>query len=76
MQNFTREELAAYNGKDGKPAYVAFQGKVYDVTESYLWQDGHHQARHEAGGDLTDELEEAPHEAELLDDFPIVGTLS
>jgi predicted heme/steroid binding protein len=75
MQNFTRKELAEYNGKNGKPAYVAYAGKVYDVSESYLWYEGDHQSRHQAGGDLTNEMEDSPHEADMLDDFPIIGVL-
>lgn len=75
MQNFTRKELAEYNGKGGKPVYVAYMGKVYDVTDSYLWQDGYHQSQHQAGADLTDEMADSPHEADMLDDFPVVGIL-
>ncbi len=55
------------------PAYIAFEGKVYDVTESPLWRNGGHQAVHEAGRDLTRELNNAPHGKEMLDKFPIVG---
>jgi len=36
MKEFTSEELASFNGKDGKPVYVAFQGRVFDVTRSRL----------------------------------------
>jgi len=28
MKEFTKEELALYNGKNGNPAYVAYRGKV------------------------------------------------
>ncbi len=75
MRTFTKKELARYNGKDGAPAYVAFAGKVYDVTGSFLWRNGNHQVTHKAGDDLTDSLEQAPHGAELLERFPVVGTL-
>lgn len=33
LKKFTVEELEEYNG-NGKPAYVAFNGKVYDVSQS------------------------------------------
>ena len=33
-QAFTEESLARFDGRDGRPAYVAYQGKVYDVTGS------------------------------------------
>jgi predicted heme/steroid binding protein len=75
MRTFTREELARYNGQNGAPAYVAFAGKVYDVSRSFLWRNGTHQVTHHAGEDLTDSLERAPHGAELLARFPVVGTL-
>jgi len=70
---FTRKSLSGFNGRDGMPAYIAFDGKVYDVTESPLWHSGKHQVVHEAGRDLTRELDKAPHGKEMLDKFPIVG---
>mmetsp|Transcript_13828 Transcript_13828/g.34016 ORF Transcript_13828/g.34016 Transcript_13828/m.34016 type:complete len:103 (-) Transcript_13828:392-700(-) len=32
-QTFTAEELAHYDGKDGKPVYLALRGQVFDVSE-------------------------------------------
>jgi predicted heme/steroid binding protein len=74
-RQFTKEELRQYNGRDGAPAFVAYKGKVYDVSESFLWRNGRHQVSHYAGADLTSGLEQAPHGWELLERFPIVGTL-
>lgn len=72
---FTREELAQFNGKDGQPAYVAVDGVVYDVTQSGAWADGQHNG-FEAGQDLTEALaNEAPHDDSNLDGFPVVGNL-
>lgn len=68
-------ELRRYDGKEGRPAYVAFQGKVYDVSSSFLWRGGRHQAMHNAGEDLTEALRSAPHGPELLMRFPVVGEL-
>ena len=34
MKEFTLEELAEFDGREGRPAYVAYDGMVYDVTES------------------------------------------
>ncbi len=73
-RRFTREELARHDGS-GKTVYVAFRGKVYDLTESFLWQKGDHQGLHRAGRDLTQELESAPHGADFLERFPVVGIL-
>ncbi len=57
------------------PAYVAYAGRVYDVSGSFLWQKGNHQGLHRAGRDLTAELENAPHGADFLQRFPVVGRL-
>ena len=40
MKEITSEELLSFNGKDGKPVYIAFQGRVYDVSKSPLWSKG------------------------------------
>lgn len=70
----TLEELATFNGKNGQPAYVAYNGVIYDVTESAMWGDGDHEAMHFAGGDLTAEHDDAPHDV-YVTDFPEVGRL-
>jgi predicted heme/steroid binding protein len=75
MKEFTEEELAQYNGKNGNPVYVAYKRKVYDVSASFLWKDGTHQVLHSAGVDLTDALEQAPHDEDVLEKFPVVGIL-
>jgi predicted heme/steroid binding protein len=75
MKEFTKEELAQYNGKNGNQVYVLYKGRVYDVSDSFLWKDGTHQVLHSAGVDLTDALEQAPHGGDLLDKFSVVGIL-
>ncbi|MEM0448686.1 MAG: cytochrome b5 domain-containing protein [Methanomassiliicoccales archaeon] len=75
MREFTKEELKKYNGKNGTPAYVAYKGKVYDVSASALWEGGEHQGLHVPGGDLTKDIADAPHEADVLERFPVVGIL-
>ena len=72
-KRFTRDELALYDGKGDKPALVAVNGKVYDVSSSFLWQNGKHQVLHSAGKDLTEEIAKSPHTIELLEKFPIIG---
>jgi predicted heme/steroid binding protein/uncharacterized membrane protein len=69
----TLEELREFDGKSGKPVYVAFKGKIYDVSESPLWKTGKHQGRHPAGTDLTEAIANAPHAEEVLMRFPVVG---
>ncbi len=75
LKKFSKEELAGNNGKNGAPALFAVNGKVYDVTNSPLWEDGEHESLHEAGKDLTQELELAPHGADVNERFHVVGTL-
>ncbi|HVP40797.1 MAG TPA: cytochrome b5 domain-containing protein [Candidatus Krumholzibacteriaceae bacterium] len=74
-KKFTLDELKQNDGKEGRPAYIAYQGKVYDVTDSPLWTSGDHQGLHEAGKDLTAEISEAPHGEETLANMKIVGVL-
>jgi len=74
-KKFTLEELKKYDGRDGRPAYIAFKGKVYDVTDSYLWIDGDHQGQHVAGKDLTKEIDLAPHGEETLERVKLVGVV-
>lgn len=75
-RKFTLDELKQYDGKEGRAAYIAYQGKVYDVTNSPLWTSGDHQGLHEAGRDLTAEISEAPHGEETLANMKIVGVLA
>lgn len=75
MREFSCEELARYNGRNGVPAYAAYKGRVYDVSASFLWRDGNHEVLHNAGVDLTEAMEQAPHGEDVLRKFPMVGTL-
>ena len=71
----TLEELASYDGRDGRPAYIAVNGKIYDVSASPRWQNGFHPPDHQAGRDLTEELSKAPHVRAVVERFPFVDTL-
>lgn len=74
MKEFTLEELKQFDGRQGRPAYVAYEGDVYDLTESAMWPDGDHEGAHAAGEDLTEAQADAPHDVHVTD-FPKVGTL-
>jgi predicted heme/steroid binding protein len=76
LRVFTMHELSQYDGTEGQPAYIAFQGKVYDVTRSFLWRNGKHQVLHWAGSDLTKDMKQAPHRPDVLIKFPVVGVLT
>jgi predicted heme/steroid binding protein/uncharacterized membrane protein len=75
MKEITSEELLSFNGKDGRPVEIAFQGKVYDVSKSPLWSKGFHMNRHPSGKDLTGEISAAPHGTEVFERYPQVGVL-
>jgi len=75
MREMTSEELLSFNGKDGNPVYIAFQGKIYDVSKSPLWSKGLHMNRHPSGKDLTGEISAAPHGEEVFERYPQVGIL-
>lgn len=72
----TRDELARHDGRDGRRAYIAVNGTIYDVTDSPRWTNGLHPPDHQAGTDLTDELKNAPHVRAVVERFPVVGTLN
>ena len=75
-KQFTAEELKKYDGKDGKPAYIAYKGKVYDVTDDFLWVEGDHQGEHSAGVDLTEDMSRAPHLEDVLERVKLIGVLT
>ena len=72
----TREELQQNDGRNGRPAYIAVNRTVYDVSDSPLWKDGLHAPDHQAGRDLTEELLQAPHVRAVVERFPVVGQLA
>jgi predicted heme/steroid binding protein len=74
-RKFTLDELSHYDGQDGRPAYIACKGKVYDVTDDPLWIGGEHQFEHKAGKDLTAELAAAPHMEEVFALVKLIGDL-
>ncbi len=75
LREFALADLAAYTGAEGQPVYIAFQGKVYDVSDSPLWEGGRHMDLHGAGGDLTGEFADAPHGEEVFERYPQVGII-
>jgi predicted heme/steroid binding protein/uncharacterized membrane protein len=76
IRYFTKSELKKFDGRDGRPAYIAFQGKIYDVSNSMSWKNGIHRGRHAAGEELTQVMINAPHGEAVLSKFPLVGQLS
>lgn len=67
-------QLALRNGQDKPEIWIAFEGKIYDVSASRLWKNGKHY-EHWAGQDLTNELQDAPHTRQVFEKFEVVGLL-
>ena len=67
MKQFTKETLSNYDGKNGRPAYIAVNGIVYDVTNGE-----HHGIR--AGKDVSFDLTNtSPHGEKVLVNANQVG---
>jgi predicted heme/steroid binding protein len=75
VEDMTSEELVYYDGKEGRPGYIAYEGTIYDVSKSGIWYDGVHFFRHPAGADLTRFLSQAPHGEEKILKMPKMGKL-
>lgn len=71
VRRFTRAELAEYNGLNGKPAYIAVNNTIYDVTPVFV--QGKHFS-HFAGQDLTGAFFRQ-HTPAALAGYPVVGIL-
>lgn len=69
-RRFNVEELSKFNGLKGKPAYISYKGKVYDVSN--VFKDGEHYGI-KAGTDLTNSLSKGPHDENIFANFPVVG---
>lgn len=72
---FTETELRQFDGQRGRKAYIAYDGVVYDVSQSTLWRGGEHKNLHVAGLDLTRSLRKAPHDASVFGRVKRVGIL-
>lgn len=72
---FTLEELSSFDGTQGKPAYVAVNGTVYDLSDKIAWAGGNHFGLH-AGRDLTEQFMTCHGGmVAMLEQLPIVGYL-
>ena len=73
-RKISKRMLSLRNGVDHEEIWIAYQGKVYDVSKSRLWLNGKHY-EHWAGQDLTHELPDAPHTSAVFERVPLVGYL-
>ena len=72
-RELTPDQLSPFDGNEGRPAYIAYKGMIYDISGSRLWKNGQHMMKHHAGTDLTDMLKSAPHGEDKVLAMPQVG---
>lgn len=65
-QKITTSELRRNNGERGTQKWIAYDGVVYDVTSCPKWRTEMHERLHFPGQDLSTELTDAPHKADVL----------
>jgi predicted heme/steroid binding protein len=71
---FTITELATFDGSEGKPAYVAVNRIVYDVSKAETWGGGSHFGLI-AGKDLTEQFNSCHGKIAILSKLTMVGVL-
>jgi membrane-associated progesterone receptor component len=75
QRTFTLEELAAFTGKNGEPAYVAVNGIVYDMTTNRAWAAASHFGL-TAGKEYTQEFASChAGQQSILAALPVAGRL-
>lgn len=72
---FTTDELKSFDGQDGRRAYVAVDGTVYDMTDVPAWKGGQHHGN-VAGHNLSAAILKSPHGKGVLTKLPVVGRLA
>ena len=74
MKKYSKHQLALRNGQEREEIWCAYKGIIYDLTDSKRWNNGKHY-EHWSGQDLTEELEDAPHQDWVFSRFKKVGYL-
>lgn len=77
QKEFTLEELNKYDGSNGRPAYVAVNGTVYDVSYEATWGGGGTHFGLYSGKDLSSEFRGCHKDVmEILNTLPKIGTIT
>ena len=77
-RSYTLDELARYDGVEGRQCLVAVDGDVYLIEGFALWSMGRHTpsgGRARCGLDLSDVIDESPHGKSKLQLLKRVGFL-
>ena len=71
---FNAQTLANYDGLEGRRAYIALDGVVYDVTGHPMWPNGLHRGSFQAGKDYSAQIPASHRRDMRYDELPKVGT--
>ncbi len=74
LPHYTKSQLALRNGTEMDEIWIAFEGKIYDMTNSNYWRNGKHYGIF-AGQDLTEELSTSPHGKRVFENMPPIALL-
>ncbi|HRX42036.1 MAG TPA: cytochrome b5 domain-containing protein, partial [Clostridia bacterium] len=74
ISEFTPEDLVQYNGLNGQPMYIAYEGVVYDVSYIESWVNGLYPEL-VRGSDITEIFNDLSYDIEILDHSIIRGTM-
>lgn len=75
IKNFTTEELERYDGKEGRPAYIAVEGSVYDISSNINeWTEGVNSTII-PGTDVTTHICRNYGNTNVMKDVPVIGKL-
>ncbi len=66
----TREEVAVFDGKEGRDSYVIIKNVVYNLGKK--WKNGEHHGL-KAGTDVTEGFLSSPHSAAKIKELKVVG---
>lgn len=69
LPHMTQAQLKANDGQNGHKAYVALNGKVYDVSKVDEWKGGKHYKGMVAGTDLSSNIHLSPHGPGIVNDL-------
>jgi len=59
-KKFASDDLKQFDGLNGRPFYIVFEGEVYDLTNNQLWPQGKHMGMHDQRQDLTEAIKKTP----------------
>lgn len=74
QKEFTLDELLQYDGKDGRPAYIAIEGIVYDVSNESIFRETKN-IEIIYGKDLTEQFNFYYRINQIIDRIPRMGVL-